>query len=90
MDDKLLTELQAKVQLATDLKGRVEALDRVIASCNAEVGFMDIVLNYNNQNEMHVKNILGPGDTFVEFKDVIKQGAMAVRDKLEQQYKDLK
>jgi len=89
MDDKTLNDLKQVVDQALAVKKKMEHLDDVIASCNAEVGFLDIRINYRNQNEASAASILGAGETFTAFRDSLAEAATKEKARLEASYKQL-
>lgn len=91
MDDKTLQELKGKVERAEALTKQMQTMDDVIASCNAEVGFLNMVMNYNQQNAINlITSGFMPREVFDAFKSAIKAQAVELRKDLEQQYKNLK
>lgn len=89
MDDKKLTGLRDIVSRAEELQKQIKELEDVIASCKAEVGYMGIVVNLKNQNEINLHFKLSPRLTFDSFKDGIKASAEVLKEKLEEEYKNL-
>jgi hypothetical protein len=90
MDDKTLKELREKVDAAETLKKKMEMLDDVVASCNAEVGFLSVTVNYRNQNEIRMVDTFPAKELFEAFKDDIKAAALKHKEQLEKQYTNLK
>ena len=90
MDDKQLEELRAKVDHAELLKKQISKLDDVISSCNAEVGFVSITVNFKNQNEIRLVEHFQAKELFDAFGGVIKEAAISLKTKLETEYKNLK
>lgn len=89
MDDKTLNDLKQVVDQALTTKKQIEYLDDVIASCNAEVGFLDIRINYRNQNEVSMATVLGAGETFTAFKTHVSIAAQQEKDRLVSNYKNI-
>ena len=92
MDDKTHQELKDKVEQANTLQRQVKALDEVIKSCKGEVGYMNIIANYKNQNEINLVLSLDQGarDVFDAFKHYVIEGAVILKTELETRYKNLK
>ena len=90
MDNETLDNLKQVVDYATGLKNKIEHLDSVVASCNAEVGFVDIRINYRNQNEISLASVLGSAETFTAFRDSLKAAALVEKERLLVRYKELK
>lgn len=90
MDDKSLEELRAKVTAAEKLKQQIVTLEEFIASCNAEVGFLNVTMNYRNQNEIKLVTHFGAKEVFDAFRDDLRTAAEKLKAKLEADYNNLK
>lgn len=91
MDDKTLQELKDKVNTAETLSRQIKTMDDVIASCNAEVGFLNLTMNHNQQNAIPLVNSgFTAREVFDAFKDDVKAAAIKYKTKLEADYKNLK
>lgn len=90
MDEKTLADLKTKVEQAEKLKKQMDTLDEFIASCNADIGYLNITMNYRNQNEVKLVNQFGPREVFEAFKDDVKTAAENLKKKLETEFKNLK
>lgn len=91
MDEKTHQELKDKVEQANTLRSQVKALDEVIKSCKGEVGYMNIIANFKNQNEVNLVQSLDQGarDVFDAFKTCVHDGAVSLKTELEAKYKNL-
>ena len=90
MNDQTLKELKAKVETAEDIKKKINALDETIQSCKAPAGFLQIIINYNNQNQLSLGEAFGPKTLNAHFKDHIAQAAEKLKADLEKEYENLK
>lgn len=92
MDEKQHQELKEKVSQADSLQRQIKSLDEVIKSCKGEVGFLNIIANYKNQNEINLAISLDQGakDVYEAFKAYVHDGAVRLKAKLETDYKNLK
>ena len=89
MDDKTLQALQEKLTKAVDLKNKIAALDHVLACCNNESGFANIVVNYKNQEELSLVTRFTPKEVHDAFRGGLIVAASALKGKLEEEYKNL-
>jgi hypothetical protein len=89
MDDKTLTDLKQVVDQALSIKKKIAALDDVLVACNAEAGFLDIKINYRNQNEVSLAAVLGAGETFTAFKKALGEAAGSEKARLHSSYTNL-
>lgn len=90
MDDQQLDALKGKVDQAVKLKNQIAALEDFIASCNAEVGFLNVTMNYKNQNEIKLVNHFTAKEAFEAFSGDIKDAAERLKGNLETEFKNLK
>lgn len=90
LNDETLADLKNKVNQAEALQLQIKALDEVIASCKAEVGFLNIIANYKNQNEVNLVASFPVRNIFDGFKLHISDAATELKGKLETEFKNLK
>lgn len=90
MDDEKLKNLKETVDQGTSLKNKIEAMTVVIDACDSKLGFLDISINHNNQNEVRLARVLGSAETFAAFSSDIQTAAKAEKVRLEGIFLNLK
>lgn len=90
MDQETLQALREKVKRAEELQQQIDTLDEFIASCNADIGFLNVTMNYRQQNEIKLVAKFGPREVFDAFKDDVQAAAIKLKEKLEAEFKNLK
>lgn len=89
MDKDILQALKAKVEIGEDLQRQIAALDDFIASCNGDIGFVNILMNFKQQNEIVLATVFPAKTLFTEFKAELKDAAYLLKAKLETEFKNL-
>ena len=89
MNETLHIALREKIQRADDLIKQMATLKEFIASCNADIGFLNITMNYRQQNEVKLVNIFEARTLYDVYKTALKETAQEQLTALEAQYKAL-
>lgn len=85
-----LDQVKVKVDEAVQLERKIDRLDDAIAFLGNDVGFLDIRVNYNNQGEVRLADLLGSSEVHAAFSDQIQGHVVEYRNKLVDQFNNLK
>lgn len=85
-----VNDARIKVEAAIKIERQIDKLDDAIKFLAADIGFLDIRVNVNNQGEIKYAELLGTRETFDIFKEILKAETIAHRNTLVEVYNNLK